>query len=407
MASGDKLKVINPIVELDGDEMTRIMWALVKARLLLPFLDLNLKYYDLHIKHRDQTDDNVTVEAAQAVLKHRVGVKCATITANKDRIKEYDLKQEWKSPNATIRGILDGTVFRAPILLKNITPANRNWKKPIHIGRHAYGDVYSNKEIRVSGPGKAEVVFTPADGSEPLRQTIHNFKGPGIVQGIHNTDASIRSFAKACFTYGYNQKVDVWFSTKDTISKTYDATFMNIFNEEYEKNWKSKFEKADLKYFYTLIDDVVARIMKTEGGLLWACKNYDGDVMSDMLASAYGSLALMTSALVSPQGCFMYEAAHGTVQRHYYKHLKGEKTSTNPMAIIFAWTGCLKKRAELDDTPEVSDFALKLEKSALETIENGIMTGDLVQISTLDGDIKPAYMDEFIDSIKSRLESNL
>ncbi len=407
MASGDKLKVINPIAELDGDEMTRIMWALVKARLLLPFLDLNLEYYDLHIKHRDQTDDNVTVEAAQAVLKHRVGVKCATITANKDRIKEYDLKQEWKSPNATIRGILDGTVFRAPILLKNITPANRNWKKPIHIGRHAYGDVYSNKEIRVSGPGKAEVVFTPADGSEPLRQTIHNFKGPGIVQGIHNTDASIRSFAKACFTYGYDQKVDVWFSTKDTISKTYDATFMNIFNEEYEKNWKSKFEKADLKYFYTLIDDVVARIMKTEGGLLWACKNYDGDVMSDMLASAYGSLALMTSALVSPQGCFMYEAAHGTVQRHYYKHLKGEKTSTNPMAIIFAWTGCLKKRAELDDTPEVSDFALKLEKSALETIENGIMTGDLVQISTLDGDIKPAYMDEFIDSIKSRLESDL
>ncbi len=297
--------------------------------------------------------------------------------------------------------------INSPILLKNITPANRNWKKPIHIGRHAYGDVYSNKEIRVSGPGKAEVVFTPEDGSEPLRQTIHNFKGPGIVQGIHNTDASIRSFAKACFTYGYDQKVDVWFSTKDTISKTYDATFMNIFNEEYEKNWKSKFEEADLKYFYTLIDDVVARIMKTEGGLLWACKNYDGDVMSDMLASAYGSLALMTSALVSPQGCFMYEAAHGTVQRHYYKHLKGEKTSTNPMAIIFAWTGCLKKRAELDDTPEVSDFASKLEKSALETIENGIMTGDLVQISTLDGDIKPAYMDEFIDSIKSRLESNL
>jgi len=407
MASGDKLKVINPIVELDGDEMTRIMWAMVKDRLLLPFLDLNLKYYDLHIKHRDQTDDNVTIEAAKAVLKHGVGVKCATITANKDRIKEYGLKQEWKSPNATIRGILDGTVFRAPILIKNISPANRNWKKPIHIGRHAYGDVYSNKEIRVSVPGKAEVVFTPDDGSQPLRQTIQNFKGPGIVQGIHNTDASIRSFAKACFTYGYDQKVDVWFSAKDTISKTYDATFMNIFYEEYEKNWKSKFEEADLKYFYTLIDDVVARIVKTEGGLLWACKNYDGDVMSDMLASAYGSLALMTSALVSPQGCFMYEAAHGTVQRHYYKHLKGEKTSTNPMAIIFAWTGCLKKRGEMDGMPEVSNFAQNLETAAIETIESGIMTGDLSAIAATDEALKPVYMDDFIDAIKDRIKQSV
>ena len=407
MVSKEKIKVINPIVELDGDEMTRIMWAKVKDKLLLPFLDLKLVYFDLQIKHRDQTDDKVTIEAAEAVLKHGVGVKCATITANTDRVKEYGLKQEWKSPNATIRGILDGTVFRAPILVKNILPANRNWKKPIHIGRHAYGDVYSNKELRVSGPGKAEIIFTPQDGAEPLRKTIKNFKGPGIIQGIHNTDVSIRSFAKACFAYGYDQKVDVWFSAKDTISKTYDTTFMNIFNEEYEKNWRIKFEEANLTYFYTLIDDIVARIMKTEGGLLWACKNYDGDVMSDMLASAYGSLALMTSVLVSPQGCFMYEAAHGTVQKHYYKFLKGEKTSTNPMAIIFAWTGCLKKRAELDATPEVASFATKIEKSSLETIENGIMTGDLIKLSTMEGDIRPAYIEEFIDSIRARLESNL
>ena len=407
MTSGNKIKVINPIVELDGDEMTRIMWAITKDKLLLPYLDLDLEYYDLHIKHRDETDDNVTKAAADAVLKHGVGVKCATITATSDRVNEYGLKQEWKSPNATIRGILDGTVFRAPIMVKNIIPANRNWKKPIHIGRHAYGDVYGNQEIRVSGPGRAEITFFPEDGSEPLRKTAHHFKGPGIAQGIHNTDASIRSFAKSCFAYGYDQKVDVWFGAKDTISKTYDTTFRNIFSEEYETNWKHKFKKANLTYFYTLIDDVVAQIIKTEGGLLWACKNYDGDVMSDMLASAYGSLALMTSVLLSPQGCFMYEAAHGTVQRHYYKHLKGEKTSTNPMAIIFAWTGCLKKRGELDATPEVSKFAAKLEASALETIENGIMTGDLVKISTQGEKIKPVYMDEFIDSVKAGLESKL
>ena len=407
MTTGNKIQVKRPIVELDGDEMTRIMWAMVKDRLLLPFLDLDLEYYDLHIKHRDETDDNVTVEAAHAVLKHGVGVKCATITANTDRIHEYDLEEEWKSPNATLRGILDGTVFRAPILVSNIAPANRNWKKPIHIGRHAYGDVYSNQEIRVSGPGKAEIVFIPDDGSEPSKKTIQEFKGPGIIQGIHNTDDSIRSFAAACFAYGYDRKVDVWFSAKDTISKTYDTTFMNIFNEEFEKNWKKKFEKANLNYFYTLIDDVVARIMKTEGGLLWACKNYDGDVMSDMLASAYGSLALMTSVLVSPKGCFMFEAAHGTVQKHYYKHLKGEKTSTNPMAIIFAWTGCLKKRGELDKTPEVFNFADKLEKTAVQTIENGTMTGDLVKISAHKDNVQPVYMDEFIDSVKSRLESNL
>ena len=407
MTTGNRIRVKRPIVELDGDEMTRIMWAMVKDRLLMPFLDLDLEYYDLHIKHRDETDDKVTAEAAHAVAKHGVGVKCATITANTDRIKEYDLKKEWKSPNATLRGILDGTVFRAPILVNNIAPANRNWKKPIHIGRHAYGDVYSNREIRVSGPGRAEIVFIPADGSEPTRETIQEFNGPGIIQGVHNTDASIRSFATACFAYGYDRKVDVWFSAKDTISKTYDTTFMNIFNEEFEKNWKKKFEQANLNYFYTLIDDVVARIMKTEGGLLWACKNYDGDVMSDMLASAYGSLALMTSVLVSPKGCFMYEAAHGTVQRHYYKHLKGEKTSTNPMAILFAWTGCLKKRGELDETPRVVDFAGKLEEAAIHTIENGTMTGDLVNISAHKDKVQPVYMDEFIDAIKSRLDTML
>jgi isocitrate dehydrogenase len=407
MALKDKLTVKSTIVELDGDEMTRIMWALVKDKLLLPYLNLKLAYYDLHIKHRDETDDKVTVDAANAVLKHSVGVKCATITANADRIKEYKLKQEWKSPNATIRGILDGTVFRSPILTKLITPVNRNWKKPIHIGRHAYGDVYKNQEIRVLGPGKAEIIFSPSDGSDPVRKTIQEFEGPGILQAIHNTDASIRSFAKACFAYGYDQKVDVWFSAKDTISKTYDSTFRDIFQEEYETNWKTKFESAGLKYFYTLIDDIVARIMKTEGGILWACKNYDGDVMSDMLASAYGSLALMTSVLVSPKGCFMYEAAHGTVQRHYYRHLKGEKTSTNPMAIIFAWTGCIKKRGELDDTPAVSNFAKNIEISAIETIENGIMTGDLTKVAATDEELKPANIDEFIESIKEKLESKL
>ncbi len=407
MSLKDKIKVKKPIVELDGDEMTRIMWAVTKEKLLLPYLDIDLKYYDLHIKNRDQTDDHVTEEAAAAVLKYGVGVKCATITANPDRIKEYDLKQEWKSPNATIRRILDGTVFRSPILVKNIALANHNWKKPIHIGRHAYGDVYGNQEIRVPGPGRTEISFIPADGSEPVKKIVHQFDGPGIIQGIHNTDESIRSFANACFTYGYDRKVDVWFGAKDTISKTYDTNFRNIFDEEYETNWKNKFKEAGLSFFYTLIDDIVAQIVKTEGGLLWACKNYDGDVMSDMLASAYGSLALMTSVLVSPKGCFMYEAAHGTVQRHYYKHLKGEKTSTNPMAIIFAWTGCLKKRGEIDATPELTDFAQKVEDSALETIENGTMTGDLIKLSTMGKEVSPVYLDDFIDTVKSRLEKKL
>lgn len=407
MTSTEKIRVKNPVVELDGDEMTRIMWAATKDKLLLPYLNMDLIYFDLHIKRRDETEDAVTKEAAAAVLKHGVGVKCATITANPDRIKEYDLKQEWKSPNATIRGLLDGTVFRSPIMINDIVPANRNWKKPIHIGRHAYGDVYANQEIRVSGPGRAEISFLPEDGTKPVKKVLHRFEGPGIIQGIHNTDASIRSFANACFTYGYDQKVDVWFSAKDTISKTYDTTFRTIFNDEFENRWQKKFDAAGLAYHYTLIDDVVARIIKTEGGLLWACKNYDGDVMSDMLASAYGSLALMTSVLVSPKGCFMYEAAHGTVQRHYYQHLNGEKTSTNPVAIIFAWTGCLKKRGELDATPAVSDFARKIEDSVIATIEAGIMTGDLLKISQQHKNASPAYLDDFMDAVKSRLESRL
>lgn len=407
MSPETRIKVARPIVELDGDEMTRIGWAMLKEKLLLPYLDVTLEYYDLHLKHRDETGDQVTIDAANAVLRHGVGVKCATVTATAARIKEYDLKNEWKSPNATIRGILDGTVFRAPILVSNIAPANRNWKKPIHIGRHAYGDVYANQEIRAGGPGRAEIAFYPEDGSAPIRKTIKQFSGPGIVQSIFNTDASIRSFARACFAYGYDQKIDVWFSAKDTISKTYDVNFRNIFTEEYEANWKERFEAARLTFFYTLIDDVVARVMKTEGGLLWACKNYDGDVMSDMLASAYGSLALMTSVLVSPRGCFMYEAAHGTVQQHYYRHLKGEKTSTNPTALIFAWTGCLKKRGDLDGTPEVVAFAKKIEAAVLETIESGTMTGDLIRLSTQPENARLVYMDAFFDAIRAKLESKL
>ena len=357
----DKIKVKNTLVEIDGDEMTRVMWKMVKEKLLFPYLDMDLEYYDLGLKKRDETDDKITHDAANAIKTHGIGVKCATITPNKDRIKEYNLKKEWPSPNGTIRAALDGTVFRSPILVKNIPPGVRNWIKPIQIGRHAYGDVYKNQEIRVSGAGKAELTFTPADGGQPIKLTIHEFKGPGIIQGIHNTDKSIGSFAKACFTYALDQKVDLWFATKDTISKTYDARFRQIFQDEFEKNWTNKFEDAGIEYFFTLIDDAVARIMKSEGGMLWACKNYDGDVMSDMLGSAYGSLAMMTSVLVSPEGFFEYEAAHGTVQKHYYKYLKGEKTSSNPMALIFAWTGALKKRGELDKTPEVVEFAQKLE----------------------------------------------
>ncbi|VVB61892.1 3-isopropylmalate dehydrogenase [uncultured archaeon] len=403
----NKIKMKNTIVEIDGDEMTRVMWSMVKEKLLIPFLDMNLEYYDLGLKTRDETDDKITIEAANAIKRHGVGVKCATITPNKDRIKEYNLKREWPSPNGTIRAILDGTVFRSPILAKNIPPCVRNWTKPIHIGRHAYGDVYKNQEIRVPGPGKAELSFTPADGGQPMKLTIHEFKGPGIIQGIHNTDKSINSFAKACFTYALDLKVPLWFAVKDTISKTYDARFRQIFQEEFEKNWKKKYEETGIEYFFTLIDDAVARIMKSEGGILWACKNYDGDVLSDMLGSAYGSLAMMTSVLVSPEGFFEYEAAHGTVQKHYYKYLKGEKTSSNPMALIFAWTGALKKRGELDNTPDVVEFAHKLEQASLETIQSGIMTGDLLRVVLPNQKNKQVYTEEFIDSIADHLKKKM
>ena len=402
-----KIKVKTTIVEIDGDEMTRVMWQMVKDQLLLPYLDMNLAYYDLQLMRRDATDDKITLEAAEAIKKFGVGVKCATITPNKDRVKEYNLKKEWSSPNATIRAALDGTVFRAPILVNNISPSVKSWKKPIHIGRHAYGDVYKNCEYRVPEAGKAEMVFTNSAGKELWRGTIQDFKGSGIIQGIHNTDKSIESFAKACFTYAYDQKIHLWFGAKDTISKTYDAQFRKIFEEEYEKNWKSKFKDAGLDYFFTLIDDAIARIMKTEGGLLWACKNYDGDVMSDMLGSAYGSLAMMTSVLVSPQGYYEFEASHGTVQKHYYKYLKGEKTSSNSMALIFAWTGCLRKRGELDKTSEVVDFAKKLEDAALETVESGIMTGDLMAVVSPDPRNKKAYTEEFIAEVAKRLRKKI
>jgi len=403
----DKLRVKSPLVEIDGDEMTRVMWKMVKEKLLLPYFDIDLAYYDLGLRNRDETNDKITLEAANAIKKYGVGVKCATITPNKDRVKEYNLKQEWSSPNGTIRDALDGTVFRAPILVKNILPAVRSWKKPIHIGRHAYGDIYKNCEYRVPEAGTAEIVFTNDAGKELWRGTIQDFKGPGIVQGIHNTDKSIVSFAKACFTYAYDQKLHVWFGTKDTISKTYDAQFRKIFDQEYQANWKTKFEAEGVEYFFTLIDDAIARIIKTEGGLLWACKNYDGDVMSDMLGSAYGSLAMMTSVLVSPQGYYEFEASHGTVQKHYYKYLKGEKTSTNSMALIFAWTGGLRKRGELDETSDVVEFARKIEEAAIETVESGVMTGDLLLVAQPKTNNRKVYTEEFIDEVAKRLNKKL
>lgn len=406
-ATLQKIRVVTPLVELDGDEMTRIMWKLVKEKLVLPYLDLKLDYYDLGLPHRDQTEDRVTLEAAEAIKRYGVGVKCATITPNKDRVAEYGLKREWKSPNATIRAALDGTVFRAPILVKNIPPAVRSWKKPIHIGRHAYGDIYKNCEFGVSGPGRAELVFTDAAGRETFRGLIQEFSGPGVVQAIHNTDDSIRNFAKACFRYALDQRLHLWFGAKDTISKTYDARFRAIFDEEYAASWEEKFKAAGLEYFFTLIDDAVARIMKTEGGVLWACKNYDGDVMSDMLGSAYGSLAMMTSVLVSPQGHYEFEASHGTVQKHYYKHLRGEPTSSNSMALIFAWTGALKKRGELDSTPEVVEFAQTIERAAIDTVEGGVMTGDLLQVAVPDAGNRKALTEEFIDEVAERLRGYL
>ncbi len=397
-----KIQMITPLVEMDGDEMTRILWKMIKDELILPFVDLKSEYYDLGLKHRDETDDKVTVESANATKRLGVAVKCATITPNAARVKEYDLKEMWKSPNGTIRAILDGTVFRKPILVKGIEPNVRTWKKPITIARHAYGDVYKNTEMIIDGPGKVELVYTDSKGDEK-RSLVHEFKSAGIAQGVHNLDSSIESFARACFEYALSQKEDLWFATKDTISKQYDHTFKDIFEEIYEKEYKEKFEKANITYFYTLIDDAVARVMKSEGGFIWACKNYDGDVMSDMLSSAFGSLAMMTSVLVSPDGCYEYEAAHGTVQRHYYKYLKGESTSSNSVATIFAWSGALRKRGELDNLPDLVDFANRLEKATLDTIESGKMTGDLGAISSLEN-IQVLNSEEFIHEIAKKLQ---
>ena len=397
-----KIQMITPLVEMDGDEMTRILWKMIKDELILPFVDLKSEYYDLGLKHRDETDDRVTVESANATKRLGVAVKCATITPNAARVKEYDLKEMWKSPNGTIRAILDGTVFRKPILVKGIEPNVRTWKKPITIARHAYGDVYKNTEMIIDGPGKVELVYTDSEGNE-TRSLIHEFKGAGIAQGVHNLDSSIESFAKACFEYALSQKEDLWFATKDTISKKYDHTFKDIFEEIYNAEYKEKFEKAGITYFYTLIDDAVARVMKSEGGFIWACKNYDGDVMSDMLSSAFGSLAMMTSVLVSPDGCYEYEAAHGTVQRHYYRYLKGEPTSSNSVATIFAWSGALRKRGELDNLPDLIDFANRLEKATIDTIESGKMTGDLGAISTLEN-ITVLNSEEFIHEIAKHLQ---
>ena len=400
-----KIEMKTPLVEMDGDEMTRVIWQMIKDELILPFINLKSEYYDLGLKYRNETKDEVTIESAKATLKYGVAVKCATITPNAARVKEYSLKEMWKSPNGTIRAMLDGTVFRTPILVKGIEPYVRTWKEPITIARHAYGDVYKNTEIKISEPGKAELVFTAEDGTE-TRELIHEFKGAGVVQGIHNLNASIESFARACFEYALEIKTDLWFSSKDTISKKYDHTFKDIFEEIYENEYKEKFKNRGITYFYTLIDDAVARVIRSEGGFLWACKNYDGDVMSDMLATAFGSLSMMTSVLVSPKGVWEYEAAHGTVQRHYYKYLKGETTSTNSIATIFAWSGALRKRGELDGINELVNFADKLEKSVTDTVESGIMTKDLADITTFKS-VKVADTEEFIKAIRTKLEELL
>ena len=378
-----KIQMTTPLVEMDGDEMTRILWKMIKDDLLLPYIDLKTEYYDLGLEHRNETDDQVTIDAAMATKKYGVAVKCATITPNAARMTEYDLKEMWKSPNGTIRAILDGTVFRAPIVVKGIEPCVKNWKKPITIARHAYGDVYKNTEMKVPGPGKVELVYTAEDGTQ-TKELVFDFKGPGVAQGMHNLDNSIESFARSCFNYALYTKQDLWFATKDTISKKYDHTFKDIFQEIFDADYKEKFEEAGITYFYTLIDDAVARVMKSEGGYIWACKNYDGDVMSDMVSSAFGSLAMMTSVLVSPDGYYEYEAAHGTVQRHYYKNLKGEETSTNSVATIFAWSGALRKRGELDGNKELMDFADRLEEATIRTIEEGKMTKDLALITTME-----------------------
>ena len=401
-----KIQMKTPLVEMDGDEMTRIIWQMIKDELICPFVDLKTEYYDLGLKHRNDTNDQVTIDSAEATKKYGVAVKCATSTPNAARMDEYDLKEMWKSPNGTIRAILDGTVFRAPILVKGVEPYVKNWVKPITIARHAYGDVYKGSEMKIPGPGKVELVYTAEDGTE-TRELVHNFKGSGIVQGMHNLTESIESFARSCFNFAVDTKQDLWFATKDTISKKYDHTFKDIFQEIYDNEYKETFGKLGLEYFYTLIDDAVARVIRSNGGYIWACKNYDGDVMSDMLATAYGSLSMMTSVLVSPKGVYEYEAAHGTVQRHYYKYLKGETTSTNSVATLFAWTGALRKRGELDDLPELSAFADKLEKATLQTIEeDGIMTGDLAAMSTLPN-AKKVDTEGFLLAIRDRLEQLL
>ncbi len=401
----EKIKMTTPLVEMDGDEMTRILWSMIKEDLLLPFIDLKTEYYDLGLQNRDKTDDKVTVEASEATKKYGVAVKCATITPNASRVSEYNLKQMWKSPNGTIRALLDGTVFRAPILVKGIEPYVRTWKKPITLARHAYGDVYKASEMQIPGPGKVELVYTAEDGNKSS-VLVHEFQGAGIVQGMHNLDASIESFARSCFQFALDTKQDVWFAAKDTISKQYDHHFKDIFEEIYQKEYQEAFEKAKITYFYTLIDDAVARVVKSEGGFIWACKNYDGDVMSDLVATAFGSLAMMTSVLVSPHGYYEYEAAHGTVQRHYYKHLKGEKTSTNSMATIFAWSGALRKRGELDGLSELVRFADLLEKASVQTIESGRMTKDLALITTL-SEVTVLDSEDFIKAVRSELEKML
>ena len=401
----NKIQMKTPLVEMDGDEMTRILWKMIKDELILPFIDLKSEYYDLGLENRNKTDDKVTFDSAYATEKYGVAVKCATITPNAARVEEYNLKEMWKSPNGTIRAILDGTVFRAPIIVKGIEPCVKNWKAPITIARHAYGDVYKASEMKIPRPGKVELVYKAEDGSTDS-VLVHEFDSAGIVQGMHNLEPSIESFAKSCFNYALDTKQTLWFATKDTISKKYDHTFKDIFNEIFEAEYKEKFDEAGIEYFYTLIDDAVARVMKSEGGFIWACKNYDGDVMSDMLSSAFGSLAMMTSVLVSPSGVYEYEAAHGTVQRHYYKHLKGEETSTNSVATIFAWTGALRKRGELDKIPELIDFADKLEASTISTIESGKMTKDLALITSLKK-VTVLNSENFIKAIRETLEHNL
>lgn len=397
----DRIKMENPIVEMDGDEMTRVLWRWIKEELILPYVDLKSEYYDLGLKHRDATEDAVTTDAALAIRRHKVGVKCATITPNAERVKEYGLKRMWKSPNATIRAILDGTVFRTPILVKGIEPYVRTWKKPITVARHAYGDVYKNAEMRAERGAKAELLLAYPDGRQE-RSLIHEFSSPGIIQGLHNLDGPIESFAKSCFTFALAARQDLWFASKDTISKTYDHRFKDVFREVFEREFRRDFEDAGISYFYTLIDDAVARVVKSEGGFIWACKNYDGDVMSDMISSAFGSLAMMSSVLVSPSGEFEYEAAHGTVQRHYYRYLKGEKTSSNSVATIFAWSGALRKRGDLDKNPELAQFADRLEEAVLKTIESGRMTGDLAAIFSEEAEVLDS--EGFILAVRERLE---